>query len=260
MLISMKIIVFSIICGRNFDKYLRLKFLVFNFAVFARLYDPVELRILNRFVMPGDFVVDGGANFGIYSDRLSKIVGDKGKVLSIEPLDFMCDFMQLNSNRDNIQISKVALSNMNQNLENNIPYIGKGLIEPALATLEKHPNAKAISVKCVKLDDLIPAETNITFLKLDLEGHELKALEGAERILQTARPILQIEDNDIQKNLSDWEQLMSKHSYHLFAIRSRYIKKSSNYYLFPIEKVEKICPLIPKSFIVLKYDFSGTFH
>ena len=253
-------LVFTIICRGNFKKYLSLKFLAFRFAVVLRLYDPVEFRILKKVVMPGDFVVDGGANFGIYSDRLSKIVGDDGKVFAVEPLDFMCDFMQLNFGRDNVHISKVALSNLNQNLEINIPYIGRGLIEPALATLEKHPNAKTITVKCVKLDDLIPADTCITFLKLDLEGHELKALEGAERVLQTDRPILQVEDNDIQMKLLDWEQLMNKHSYLLCTIRSRYIKKSSNYYLFPIEKEEQIYRLVPKSFIILKYDFSGTFH
>ena len=259
MLISIKIVFFTVLCRRNFEKYLILKFFLFRFVVFLKLYDSVELRVLNSFVKPGDFVVDGGANFGIYSDRLSKIVGDTGKVLSVEPLDFMCDFMQRNSHKNNVQITKVALSNLNQNMEINIPYIGKGLLEPALATLEKHPNARAMIVKCEKLDDLIPAETHVTFLKLDLEGHELKALEGSERVLRTDRPIVQIEVNYIQRNLSDWEELMTKYSYHLFAIRSRYTKKSSNYYLFPIENKKEICRLIPKSFVILAYDFSGHF-
>jgi len=46
-------------------------------------------------------------------------------------------------------------------------------------------------VECVPLDDLL-ADAQPTFIKMDIEGAELEALEGARRIIQTDRPILSI--------------------------------------------------------------------
>lgn len=48
-----------------------------------------------------------------------------------------------------------------------------------------------VKIRVAKLDDLI-TEDNISFLKMDIEGAELEALEGAERIIKNAKPTLAI--------------------------------------------------------------------
>ena len=48
-----------------------------------------------------------------------------------------------------------------------------------------------VSVECVPLDDL-QADTPPTFIKMDIEGAELEALQGARRTIRTNRPILSI--------------------------------------------------------------------
>ena len=48
-----------------------------------------------------------------------------------------------------------------------------------------------IVVECIPIDDLAP-EAGATFIKMDIEGYELEALEGARRSIQTHRPILSI--------------------------------------------------------------------
>jgi FkbM family methyltransferase len=48
-----------------------------------------------------------------------------------------------------------------------------------------------VVVDCVPIDDLTP-EAAPTFIKMDIEGAELDALEGARRSIQTHRPILSI--------------------------------------------------------------------
>lgn len=48
-----------------------------------------------------------------------------------------------------------------------------------------------VVVECVPIDELSPAAAP-TFIKMDIEGAELEALEGARRSIQTHRPILSI--------------------------------------------------------------------
>ncbi|MGB8007892.1 MAG: FkbM family methyltransferase [Terriglobales bacterium] len=48
-----------------------------------------------------------------------------------------------------------------------------------------------VVVDCIPIDDLTPA-AGATFIKMDIEGAELDALEGARRSIQTHRPILSI--------------------------------------------------------------------
>src|SRR5208283_3963716 len=48
-----------------------------------------------------------------------------------------------------------------------------------------------VVVECIPIDELSPAAAP-TFIKMDIEGAELDALEGARRSIQTHRPILSI--------------------------------------------------------------------
>jgi protein-L-isoaspartate O-methyltransferase len=44
-----------------------------------------ELSVVRYLVKPGDFVIDIGANIGVYTKMLSELVGPNGRVYSIEP-------------------------------------------------------------------------------------------------------------------------------------------------------------------------------
>ncbi len=48
-----------------------------------------------------------------------------------------------------------------------------------------------VVVECIPIDDLAPV-AEPTFIKMDIEGFELEALQGARRSIQTHRPILSI--------------------------------------------------------------------
>ncbi len=52
----------------------------------------------------------------------------------------------------------------------------------------------------VKLDDYLPLEThdNVGFIKCDVEGHEEQALQGAEKIILTSKPVIAFEVNDFE--------------------------------------------------------------
>jgi FkbM family methyltransferase len=49
------------------------------------------------------------------------------------------------------------------------------------------------TVAAGRLDDLIPQDTKIDFIKLDIEGAELAALQGAKRLIAQSKPTLLLE-------------------------------------------------------------------
>jgi FkbM family methyltransferase len=249
-MILVKNIIFRIV-RRDFSKYLKIKYVIFSVAAKCRLYEAVEMRALEKFLKQGDLVIDGGANFGIYSRRMAELVGEKGLVLSFEPLPFLCEFMRKNINQKNIRIIPKALSNQNQKLRLFIPYIGKGLLEPALASVEPltMPTLEQI-VECVKLDDHTDEGRKVSFIKIDVEGHEMQALSGGERILRKDRPIVQFEENNMRKKQDLWSRFAIGYGYQIFTIRTKMRKSKMNYYLVPVERVDSFSKILSKGFQV----------
>ena len=51
--------------------------------------------------------------------------------------------------------------------------------------------------KLVKLDEYLPSKhhAKVGFMKLDIEGHEIQALKGAEKIILASKPIIAFEAN-----------------------------------------------------------------
>ena len=48
-------------------------------------YEPHLIKIFKKLIKPNEEIIDLGANIGIHTLFISKLVGDKGRVVSIEP-------------------------------------------------------------------------------------------------------------------------------------------------------------------------------
>jgi len=63
--------------------------------------------------------------------------------------------------------------------------------------LHKHGNAddqfQEITVQCERLDNIVPTEQHIDFIKIDVEGGELAVLRGAVDLLSRCRPTILFE-------------------------------------------------------------------
>ena len=57
----------------------------------------------------------------------------------------------------------------------------------------QNPDIEKIEVNVKRLDDIIPHDTRIDFIKVDVEGGEFGVFKGAERLLKTYRPTLLFE-------------------------------------------------------------------
>jgi FkbM family methyltransferase len=178
---------------------------LFHFA-HTRL-NPIEPEAgrLARFVPVGGVAIDAGANAGLYSYGLSRFC-QKVHAFEINPAHcrMLRDFAA-----PNVEIHGVGLSNAPGEKTLFTPVHPGGMILESWASLEPGncPGAQEYletSVHVVPLDRMNFPEC--VFLKIDVEGHELQVLEGAEQTLLRTRPRILIEVRD--SNLAGVERFL----------------------------------------------------
>jgi FkbM family methyltransferase len=157
------------------------------------------LRLVDALVRPGDFVVDIGAADGLYTARLSELVGREGRVYAFEPNPAQFAKLEaLGARYANVTTYQLGLSDQAGEAELHVPVLdddqrhGLGSLSvPAARTAIDH---RLVPVPLERLDALLPAETAApAFLKCDVEGHEFAVLRGAEETLRRSRPVILVE-------------------------------------------------------------------
>lgn len=210
-----------------------------------------ELSILPQLLKKDSVVFDIGANRGELSFFFAVSCGAK-KVFSFEPQRRMFGILRgVAENIRNITPVNIAFSDSPEEKILRIPIKTTGRYTPA-GSFEQISgnNLKEERVRAETLDDFV-AKNNITrldFIKCDTEGHELAVFRGAEKTLETLRPLLYIEIKDVnKKSLFDrlkgrnyrpyqWDNETSR----LVTVTDEENIRSENYYFFPIEKEDLI--------------------
>jgi FkbM family methyltransferase len=158
-------------------------------------------RIFSKHVSlkKGDICIDAGANIGTMSLLFSKMVGKDGLVISVEPIVHHVLRKNARSNhRKNIVVAPVALLDRNGEIEMLISdYSLDSTVEPRA---KYDPNQRVShfgmrrKVKCTTIDNLVQEMKlpKVDFIKMDIEGSEELALNGARNVLSTYKPKLSI--------------------------------------------------------------------
>jgi FkbM family methyltransferase len=146
----------------------------------------------------GTTAIDAGANIGIVTSQLCRAVGARGMVHAVEPLPANVDRLRelkRDNDLDQLTIWDCALSDK----EGSATLRTQGVTgTSAYASLTASWNTAAtVSVATRTLDDIVPSDTRVGFIKLDVEGAEYLVLEGAKRIMTSDRPLVFCEFNDV---------------------------------------------------------------
>jgi FkbM family methyltransferase len=147
-------------------------------------------------------VIDVGANIGETTLNFAKIVGNKGNVLSLEPDPG--NFLKLSenikqNNFTNIKPLKIGAGNQHCFFDlftEDINNKGKNRIRENTVSIKN-----VIEINTLETIAASENVTKVDFIKIDVEGYELKVLQGSENILNTQKPVLFIELDD--KNLRE---------------------------------------------------------
>jgi len=144
-------------------------------------YEPEVADVIERFVQPGDLVIDAGASIGLHTVLLSKLVADTGLVYAFEPDAVSFDHLLCNVGRlGNVRCLQQAL--WSHDAPALTLWSGEDLGYGSVA--HRYDGLTGEPVEAVALDDLLPVEATPTVIKLDIEGAEEEALRGAEQTLR----------------------------------------------------------------------------
>lgn len=185
-------------------------------------YDKQELDFVLDFLKSGDTVLDIGAHRGVYSYWMSRIVGDQGKIICIEPQSSLVKYMKhifLKLGLGNIEVLNYAVSNRTGAGHITIPRVyGK---TSQLTKIDYDDGVKGVShkrkVEFITLDNLVKKlEIQPKLIKIDVEGGELKLFEGAGNTLSQMRPLLifECEQRHLTSNsVFDVFEFLQKYNY-----------------------------------------------
>jgi FkbM family methyltransferase len=176
-----------------------------------------EMHALQQVVKKGDFTIDIGANIGMYTSTLSSLVGNEGVVWSIEPTPQNFDILKYlirKNNWTNVEAFNVAMSESCGTVEMEIPHLvgggeswyGARIFSPQT----RHAGWRTVEAKMATLDSLTEnTERPISFIKCDVEFHEMACLRGAIRTIEKWHPTWLIETiDDFYENSSDAENIV----------------------------------------------------
>jgi FkbM family methyltransferase len=188
---------------------------------FPRTYDTGVTQLLLATLKPGDEAWNVGANVGVHVLQMCARVGPTGRVVAFEPNPRAASLLRrnvaLNGYEDRVTIAQIAIGE----------YRGRSDFFVAgsdpMGRLQR-PNpllrrTTRIDVPVVTLDEFLARRTGVPrCLVIDIEGWEIGALRGAERLLQlNPQPLLIVE---LHPDAWSWSghsrdqllQLMARHN------------------------------------------------
>ena len=164
--------------------------------------DEQEINLVKKFIKSGTDSIDVGVYRGVYSYEMSKY---SEKVHSFEPNPIIFKYINKNLKKfiKNIHLYNFALSNQNKTINLKIPIrnsnsnkeIFEEYYEMGKATIHNEnnfENYENFEIQTKKIDEL-SFDNKISFIKIDVEGHELEVIEGAKNTIKRHKPILLVE-------------------------------------------------------------------
>lgn len=181
-------------------------------------FDAVLLERAKEFVRPGMKVWDIGANVGVFA---AAAAGLGAHVIAIEPDPWLASLLRETARlKQNASFTIVVLCTAvsDSNGVTDLMIAARGRASNAIAIAKGNENMggvrETLSVPTLTLDTLLDHFGAPNFIKIDVEGAEMLALNGATRLLGDVRPVWMIEVN--KSNMSPAAQIFQAYQYHLF--------------------------------------------
>lgn len=158
--------------------------------------------LLPQLVRQGDVCIDIGANLGYYSRPLSRIVGNGGRVYSVEPVPVIGRVLRRNLRGcANVEILPFALGEENRRIVmandsvRTDGYFGTGrnYVDDSRLHGRNESAAAVFGAEMRRGSELFAGLERLDFIKCDIEGYELCVMRELQPLLERFRPTVLIE-------------------------------------------------------------------
>jgi len=152
-----------------------------------------EWELCSKWLAPGDWAIDVGANIGHYTKRFSDLVGARGRVIAFEPVPATFELLANNAAQfacANVTLLNFAASDATQVLGMSIPSFDTGLKNYYGAALTA--SATDLQVMACAIDSLA-LNGPVRVIKIDAEGHDAVVVRGARQLIAAQKPTIVIE-------------------------------------------------------------------
>ena len=167
--------------------------------MWAGAYERELVHLFKKVLHPGMTVLDLGANIGYFSVLAAGLVGKSGQVHAFEPAP-TC-FAQLKKNLAAFSWAHAYSSAVGDERGTATFHFSDRGNETGWGSLLSADNAftRQTTVPVITLDDWTREQDihRVDFVKMDIEGGEFRALEGATELLSRYRPVVVAELNSV---------------------------------------------------------------
>lgn len=151
-------------------------------------YDALTLKVMKRIIKQDSNCVDIGCHKGEVLDDILKLA-PQGKHFAFEPIPELYSALKEKYN-GHVSVHQIALSD-----KPGTTSFHHVLTNPAYSGIrkrsyEQEEDIRKIEVPKAKLDDLLPENTTIDLIKIDVEGAEYEVLKGAVKTISSQQPII----------------------------------------------------------------------
>ena len=160
----------------TFDRFL---YLILHRLAWMGKHDRV---FLEQRIRPGMRVIEIGANIGLYTLLLSRLVGKSGTVTAIEPEP--CNFELLKTNCAIISATNVVLHHAAAGASHGTMTLFRSLVQSGDGRMIVHEPSKfrqSVDVDVRTMDELIAGQ-RVDFIKVDVQGWEGEVFKGMKEI------------------------------------------------------------------------------
>lgn len=142
--------------------------------------------LIQKFLKPGDFYVDVGANVGIHALAAGRAMQGQGKIIAFEPFEstkrMLEKSLSMNGFSGISEVHQAAVSNVS-GCQNLFLGAGSGLHSLFPQDTPRNDAQVKVEVPVVRLDEVIPVGQKIDLLKIDAEGAELDVIQGGALLI-----------------------------------------------------------------------------
>lgn len=195
----------------------------------SRFYEHDVLKELDNYIPEDAVICDIGANIGNHSLYWASNMKVK-QIYAFEPVDTTYKILKTNIKINNLE-NIIKPFNIGLSDEKGYGVINIYSNDNIGGThIKKSDNLNGEKLNIDKLDNIEISEEKIDFIKIDVEGHELFTLKGAEQTINKYKPLIFIEI--FAENSDTITELLSSYGYTL--------KQTfrDNNYLFAPDKIK----------------------